>query len=157
MTDIERLLALDEIKQLVARRCRYVDERDWDAYTACHTPNAVVETFGKIGSASGDVVGAEAITEVTRGLLDGKDGKGRRTSVHHVHNPEIEFTSDTAATSIWPMEDMLWWEEDGVQHWSHGYGHYHQNYEKIDGKWLISWRNLTRLRVETGTGQRPPA
>lgn len=153
MTDVEKLLAIAEIKQLMARRCRCVDERDWEGYTACHTPNAVVETFRTLGRTDADLVGAQAITDYTRKTLDGGDGRPRRTSVHHVHEPEIEFTSDTTAQGVWPMEDMLWWEEDGAPHWSHGYGHYHQSLEKIGGKWLISRRNLTRTRVDAGVGR----
>ena len=31
----------------------------------------------------------------------------------------------------------------------HGYGHYHETYEKLDGRWLIKTIALTRLRVDT--------
>jgi hypothetical protein len=30
----------------------------------------------------------------------------------------------------------------------HGYGHYHETYEKTDGRWRISSLKLTRLRVD---------
>jgi hypothetical protein len=50
------------------------------------------------------------------------------------------------------MEDMLWWEEDGVKKWRHGYGHYRQTYEKVNGEWLIKSRALTRIRVDDGVG-----
>jgi hypothetical protein len=32
----------------------------------------------------------------------------------------------------------------------HGWGHYYETYEKIDGKWLIKTLKLTRLRLEQG-------
>ena len=49
---------------------------------------------------------------------------------------------------------MLWWEDDGVEHWLHGYGRYHETYEALDGRWLISSRRLVRSPMETGTGAR---
>ncbi len=72
------------------------------------------------------------------------------TSVHHGHTPEIVLTSDTTATGIWAMEDELWWTNGDVEEHLHGYGHYHEEYRKVEGKWLISYRTLTRLR-ETAT------
>jgi hypothetical protein len=148
VTDLEKLVAIEEIKQLKARRVRCMDEKDWDGYAACHTPNAVSYTFKSIGRADGDVVGAQAIAEMLKGVLTG------RTTCHQIHAPEIDLTSDTTAKSIWPMEDMLWWEENGESHWLHGYGHYRQTYERIDGKWLIASRALSRIKVDSGVGER---
>jgi hypothetical protein len=151
LSDLEKLLAIEEIKQLKARRVRCMDEKDWPGYAACHTPNAVSYTFQSTGQAEGAIVGAQAIADMLQKVLDGKNP---RTTAHQIHAPEIELTSDTTAKSIWPMEDMLWWEEDGVPHWLHGYGHYRQTYEKLGGQWLIASRALTRIRVDSGTGQR---
>jgi hypothetical protein len=33
----------------------------------------------------------------------------------------------------------------------HGYGHYHETYEKVDGRWRIKTITLTRLRVDVET------
>jgi hypothetical protein len=33
-------------------------------------------------------------------------------------------------------------------HAMHGYGHYHETYEKFDGRWLIKTLRLSRLRVD---------
>lgn len=30
----------------------------------------------------------------------------------------------------------------------HEYGHYHEEYRKVGERWLISYRKLTRLRVD---------
>ena len=43
------------------------------------------------------------------------------------------------------MEDMLRWP-NGME--MHGYGHYHETYAKVDGRWLIRTTTLTRLRVD---------
>jgi hypothetical protein len=66
--------------------------------------------------------------------------------------PEIELTSETTATGIWPMEDFNIWE-DGSQ--NHGYGHYLETYEKVDGRWFIKTMQLRYLRVEHWTGEPP--
>lgn len=51
------------------------------------------------------------------------------------------------------MEDILWWEEDGQPRWRHGYVHCYETYEKRDGRWLISSRELRPTRVDEGSGR----
>lgn len=146
MDGLERLLAIEAIKAVKARRCRAVDDKDWDLYRACHTADA--KSYA-LGSDSAPIVGADAMTDSVRRATEGK------TTVHHVHAPEIDLTSATTADGIWAMEDMLWWEQDGVPHWIHGYGRYFESYEKVGGAWLIASRRLARTRVDTGTGAKP--
>jgi hypothetical protein len=64
-------------------------------------------------------------------------------TVHHCHTPEIDLTSATTASGIWAMEDMLRWPNDMELH---GYGHYLEDYGKVDGQWRITRLVLTRLR-----------
>ena len=91
--------------------------------------------------------GREHLTNSIRGMLGSST---HVTTAHHGHTPEIVLTSDTTATGIWAMEDELWWTNGDVEEHLHGYGHYHEEYRKVEGKWLISYRKLTRLR-ETHT------
>jgi len=67
-------------------------------------------------------------------------------TTHHGHMPEIEFTSPTTAEGIWSMEDMLKWPKGSRIREMHGYGHYHETYEKVGGAWRIKTLKLTRLR-----------
>jgi hypothetical protein len=46
------------------------------------------------------------------------------------------------------MEDMLRWPEGAPMQAMHGYGHYHETYEKVDGQWRIASIQLSRLRVD---------
>ena len=150
MDGLEKLKAIAAIRELKARRVRCMDEKDWAGYAACHTPDAVSYTFQSQGWEDKPIVGPQAIADTLRNILDGKN---KRTTAHQIHEPEIEITSETTASSIWPMEDMLWWQDDaGVKHWRHGYGHYRQTYEKVNGEWLIKSRALTRIRVDDGEG-----
>ena len=96
--------------------------------------------------ASNRVVGKERLTAAISTMLDGGTPV---TTVHHGHMPEIELTSDTTARGIWAMEDKLWWTNGDHEEHLHGYGHYHEEYRKEDGRWLISYRKLTRLRQDT--------
>ena len=146
MTDLERLLATEEIKTVFARRLRYMDEKQWRLYAALHTDDAVSEAYGD-GKA---VVSAEAIAAAIERYMTG--GRAPVTSVHHAHPPEIEFQSDTEATGIWPMEDHLWWSDGDREEHLHGYGYYHERYRRVGGYWLIAWRKLTRLRVDATPG-----
>ncbi len=91
------------------------------------------------------MVGPTALAAAIRNTLDGNVFV---TTVHHGHTPEITLTSDTTATGIWAMEDELWWTNGDAEEHLHGYGHYHEKYRKVEGKWLISYRTLTRLRED---------
>jgi len=44
MTDVEKLLALEEIKQLKARYFRCMDKKDWKGYLAVFTPDATLDS-----------------------------------------------------------------------------------------------------------------
>ena len=46
MTDIERLVAIEEIRNLVARRLRAMDEKRWADYEAMHAEDHVSDTYG---------------------------------------------------------------------------------------------------------------
>jgi hypothetical protein len=48
------------------------------------------------------------------------------------------------------MEDMLRWAEGSAAPIKtlHGYGHYTETYERVDGRWHIKTLKLTRLRVD---------
>jgi ketosteroid isomerase-like protein len=140
MDPLDRLVAIEEIKQLMARRTRCVDEKDWVGLTACFAENAISYSVQKDG-----VQGAKNIVERIRQALD------HRTTVHQLHVPEIEIVSEERATGIWPMQDDLTWEADGKRHWQRGFGHYRQAYSKVQGRWLIETHRLSYIKFELTT------
>lgn len=150
MTDVERLLAIEEIKRLFARRIRAMDTKDWVLYDTCHAPDATLDSFGTLPEehrpAGAVARGKNQILAMIQKVVD---GKVKVTTVHHAHMPEIEITSPTTAKGIWAMEDLLWWQNGAVEEHLRGFGHYHETYEKIGGTWLIKSRVLTRLRVDS--------
>jgi hypothetical protein len=142
MSDIERLLAMEDIKLLKARRDRAVDTKDWDTYLALHAPDHESKNDG-----FPHWKGAEEMITNVRKLL-GPD----KISVHHSHTPEITFESPTKAAGIWAMEDNIFWKQGEEEHWLNGFGFYHETYEKRDGKWLFTSRQLKRTHVRVSPG-----
>ncbi|HZP27656.1 MAG TPA: nuclear transport factor 2 family protein [Acidimicrobiia bacterium] len=150
MDDLTRLAAIEEIKQLKARYFRTMDTKDWDGFAAVFAPDAVMDMSGEMrdGTTEGEGItrGNTEIAAFVRGAVHPVE------TVHHGHMPEIEITSPTTARGIWAMEDMLRWPAGSPIRSMHGYGHYHETYEKVGGRWLIKTITLTRLRVDTDFG-----
>lgn len=144
MNTIERLLAIEEIKQLKARYFRLVDTKDWVGYRTVFADDVRFDVTEDIPE-SGIVIGADAATDIARRSLTGSV-----VSVHHGHCPEIEILSDTEARGIWAMEDVLRWNADSPYPGMtlHGMGHYHETYEKGPAGWRIKTLRLTRLRKD---------
>jgi uncharacterized protein (TIGR02246 family) len=146
MDDIEILAAVEAIRQVKARYFRCMDTKDWDGFADQFAPDAVMDINEDIGGSPGDdagtIRGNQAIADFVRGAIDDV------LTVHHGHMPEIEITSPTTARGIWAMEDMLRWPEAASMNEMHGYGHYHETYEKTDGQWRIKTIRLARLRVD---------
>jgi hypothetical protein len=132
----DRLDDVEAIKQVKARYLRTLDTKDWAALRLVLTDDMVMDTSASGGTL---VTGADAIMAFLLEVI------GDVITVHHAHMPEIELTSATTARGIWAMEDMLRWP-DGQE--LHGYGHYHETYEKAEGAWRIKTLTLTRLRTD---------
>jgi hypothetical protein len=129
---------VEAITQLKARYCRFLDAKDWTAWRDLFTDDFVGDTSEAGGK---KIVGADAFVAFVRRNL-------RRKTVHQVHAPEIELTSETTARGIWALEDFVRLAP-GLD--MHGYGHYHETYEKDGGQWRIQSSKLTRLREDIVT------
>lgn len=149
MNDIEKLLALEEIRSLKARYFRCVDTKDWDGYAALFADDVRFDITADVPGCI--LTSPSAIVAMTRQGLEGC------ISVHHGHCPEITLTSDARATGIWAMEDMLRWEPGSGApiRALHGFGHYHETYSRIEGRWRIQSLKLTRMRVDIESWANP--
>ncbi len=143
MTDIERLLAIEEIKQLKAKYFFGMDTKDWAMWR-----NEVWAPDARLEIPEIDTVfeGADTIIEMVAKQAEGQ------VSVHHGHTPVIELTSDTTATGIWAMVDRLYRAKahpftDDFR-FLLGFGHYRETYARLECGWRITTTRLTRLRVE---------
>jgi SnoaL-like domain len=136
--DAGTLLAIESIKQLKARYCRYLDTKDWAAWRTTFADDFVSDT----AEAGGKVIaGADDFVAFTRKAL----GRPTQATAHQVHAPEIELTSTTTARGVWALQDVVRFGP-GVS--LVGYGHYHETYENVAGQWLIKSSKLTRLRED---------
>ena len=146
LTEIERLTAIEEIKQLKARYFRSMDTKDWAGLQAVFSDSAELDMRGeaadKSKAATALVIGAPNIMAFIRNAVL------ELVTVHHGHMPEIEITSPSTAKGIWAMEDVLKWPEGAAVKTLHGYGHYHETYRKTEDGWRIQSSKLTRLRVD---------
>ena len=127
---------IEAIKQLKARYFRTLDTRDWAGYRRVFTDDVVMDTTESGGER---IVGADAFLEYLGTALAGT------TTVHQGHMPEITLTSDTTATGIWALHDIVIWP-GGMR--LDGFGHYHETYVKGDDGWRIATSKLTRVHAD---------
>ncbi|OBG24579.1 nuclear transport factor 2 family protein [Mycobacterium sp. 852002-51057_SCH5723018] len=134
-------LAIETIKQLKARYCRYLDTKDWAAWRALFTDDFLSDTSEAGGKL---IIGADDFVAFTRRGI----GRPAQATAHQVHAPEIELTSPTTARGVWALQDVV---RFGPGVTLVGYGHYHETYENVAGQWLIKSSKLTRLREDIVT------
>jgi hypothetical protein len=127
---------IEAIKQLKARYFRTMDTKDWDGLAAVFTEDVEIDVTGEGGGVTHSV--ADYLPFLRTSIED-------VITVHHGHMPEIEFTSPTTAKGVWALEDQLWWPEGGPLRHMHGFGHYHETYEKTEAGWRITSMTITRL------------
>jgi uncharacterized protein (TIGR02246 family) len=127
---------VESIRQLKARYFRTMDTKDWDGMRRVFADDVVMDTTA---SGGGVIEGADDVMAFLRETL------GDVVTVHHGHMPEIELTSDTTATGVWALHDILIWP-DGTR--MDGYGHYHEEYVLGDDGWRIARSTLTRLHMD---------
>ncbi len=138
ITDAAIMREVEAIKVLKARYCRYLDAKDWGRWRSIFADDFVGDT----SESGGEIItGADAFVAYTQRHL----GKRSRGTVHQVHAPEIELTSATTATGVWALQDVV---RIGLGLNLLGYGHYHENYVKVAGRWYLGRSKLTRLRED---------
>jgi hypothetical protein len=160
---LERLVAIEAIKNVKARYWYTVDTKDWTALRAVFTDDAIFDLRAERAFSQGEptddlppveesiaagdqavLIGAAAIAAAIQNFAE------EWTTVHHGHAPIVEVTEADFGTAIWPLFDYI---DDGTNSLK-GYGHYHEEYRKVNDDWLISRALLTRIR---GDGAYPSA
>lgn len=151
MDTLQKLEAIEEIKQLRARYWRIYDN---------HIMGEIGELFAEdawfdSGEAMFDPVDgymnnvqpapvAHSREEIVKYLE--KSMSSGVQSAHMGHTAEVEILSETTAKAIHPFNDRL--RKPGFAFT--GYGYYYDTYEKIDGQWKIKTSTIKRLRVVFG-------
>ncbi len=138
--DLQQLTALENIRQTKARYCRFIDLKQWDDFKNLFTPNVHLTFHGVEGELLYEFTDLQSFIDQTATTLRGAQ------TIHQVHNPEIELTSETTARTIWSMEDRITYPQDvkGPFKSLHGFGHYYETLELREGCWLTTTLSLKR-------------
>jgi hypothetical protein len=160
MDDLQRLLAMEDIRQLKARYYRCMDTKDWDGLAKVFAPNAVFD-LREVDSVRHPLTGMwdppyTGEDSVYRGhaavVKMIRDAVSRLITVHHGHMGEIEITSAATARGIWAMEDIIRNAPGEKRVWMQGFGHYHETYVRLDTGWAIETTRITRLYMAPDPG-----
>jgi hypothetical protein len=151
--DIQRLVDIEEIRQLKARYFRYLDTKEWSAWRTLFTEDIHFDhdpTLGKAFDvdAFGDD-GRDALVGFVSKTMEGT------TSVHRGYTSEITITGPDTATGIWSMSDYVTFPSEGAPMGFQGYGHYHDEYVRTAEGWRIKRSRHPRLRLDVLEGGLP--
>ncbi len=136
---MDRAAEIESIRQLKYRYFRYLDSKLWDPLKELFVPEAV----SSYGGGKYSFEGRDAIME----FLEKAMGSDSFLSSHTVHHPEIEFTSETTATGIWALHDVV--IETNANIIIRGAAFYEDEYVKLDGEWKIKSTGYQRIYEET--------
>ncbi|AFZ06975.1 hypothetical protein Osc7112_2551 [Oscillatoria nigro-viridis PCC 7112] len=138
--DLQQLTALENIRQVKARYCRFIDLKQWDDFKNLFTPTVHLTFHGVEGELLYQFTDLQSFIDQTATTLSGSQ------TIHQVHNSEIQLTSETTARAIWSMEDWIIYPKDvkGLFKTLHGFGHYYEMLELREGCWLTTTLSLKR-------------
>ncbi len=144
MDALHTLLAIEKIRAVKARYCRFLDSKDWDGFAGLFTADAIMDVREDTGNPP--ICGIARIVAQVRFAVDDA------ASSHQVHTPEIALDGPDAAQAIWAMQDRVVWHADkspipGVASIT-GYGQYHESYRREGGAWKIAALRLSRFHVD---------
>ncbi len=127
--------AIDQISDLKAKYCRYLDTKSWDQFASLFTHDACMQMEKTSESA---IIGPTTIVQMLKKeILTAK-------TVHQVHPAEFEFNIDGSVSAIWPMQDIV----ENKFYRLNGAGFYREKYVMENGKWFIQHWRLLRTRVD---------
>jgi hypothetical protein len=141
MDRLDRLEAIEEIRNLKARYFRLMDTKQWDALKDVFTSDMkVITPEGQVYAEGGETYAAALRRSLEHAV-----------SCHQGLIGEIDIEDADHARAIWPMQDVIEWEDRHPQAgWKSilGRGHYHETYRRDGGAWRIATLTLTRLRLD---------
>lgn len=150
MDTIDKLLAIEEIKQCKARYWRAVDTKDFELLRTALAEDIVFDLSEStwdphkgqhpiIPRKQEPSRSCEEIINNCRKVMG-----DNVQSAHMGHIPEITLTSETTAEAIFPFEDRVLTHDYAS---FNGYGYYTDTFEKIEGEWKVKTSKIHRFRV----------
>ncbi|MBO0731718.1 MAG: nuclear transport factor 2 family protein [Acidimicrobiaceae bacterium] len=158
---VQRLLDIEEIKQLKARYFRCLDTKDWEGFRGVFVEDLQFVFAERNLTLERDDLSTAPTEE---GLLhEGRESfvawtretAGPLTTVHRGYMPEIVLTGPDTASGIWAMTDYLQWPDTDPPVGFRGYGHYQEEYVRTAEGWRLKRSVLSRLRVDPLEGGLP--
>lgn len=138
---LDRLEAVEAIRNLKARYFYCLDCKQWDALAELFTDDMqVISPNGEIWMSGG-----EAFARSLQQSLENS------ISRHQGFTAEIDILDENTAKGIWAMQDIIEWHERHPREgWKAivGSGHYHETYRRIQGKWQIASLCLKRISLD---------
>jgi len=140
---VEELLIREEIRDVKARYCYYLDFKRWDDYGNLFAKNATLNvdqspsTMGRAPNPRPEFRGRAAIQASVSDLLPNAE------TLHQVHSPIFTSVTPERVEAIWAMEDIVRMPGFHLE----GRGHYNETYIVEDGAWRIASLHLTRTWV----------
>lgn len=146
MDTLQELAEYEALRRLKARYFFLMDTKQWDDWLALFLPEATLSYDLAVSTrgADGRTVRHVGLDDITENVM--KANLDKTSSVHQGHTPILELVSEDEATGIWAMEDLVVGPHRPM---THGFGHYHDTYRKVDGSWRIASLHLKRLRLES--------
>jgi hypothetical protein len=139
----EGLVALEDIKRLKARYCRYIDTKQWQALQSLFTADVRFDGFASAPT------GSDAAT-----FIQGVSARlGPAVTMHHCHTPDIVLIDPDRARAVWAMSDYMEWPQPidlpdaPGSRGLYGFGHYEEEYRREEGAWRIAHLRLRRMRL----------
>jgi SnoaL-like domain len=134
---------IEEIKTLKARYIRFGDTKQWDDLSKLLTDDfaalfEIAPRFNREQPRRAEISGRDLFINTWASVLVGV------VTMHEAFLPEITLTSPTAANGIWGMHDLVKMPTCVFEGW----GHYHDEYVKRQGAWMIKVSRVTRLHAE---------
>jgi len=139
MDGLERLLALEDIKLLRTKYCRFVDSRQFRRMAEIMTTDCVLdlrEASGPLGIESQPIHGCTAIIAQLEAFSDVD------RLLHIVTLPEIEFDGDEA-TGVWRQETYVKNARPDLPGCGIAYATCHDRYRRTPDGWRISHVRVT--------------
>jgi len=139
MDKLQKLLDIEEIKNLKHRYFRAIDMADFDLLEDIFAEDVSVDYRG--GSYRWQASGKEEIITNLRYSFHSK-----ACGMHSGHHPEIIINSQTKATGKWYLHDIFYNFDENIV--TMGSALYDDKYQKIDGKWRIGFSEYDRIWEE---------
>jgi SnoaL-like protein len=130
---------IQELYKAKARYCRAMDTKDWAAVRELLTEDIEFDLSDGNSDAAPIIGRDNVIATIQASVATAK-------TVHQVHIPEIELIGDEAHI-IWPVQERVVWD-NGTS--LTAYGHYHDRWVNVSGRWKCAALRLAHLIMEFG-------